>query len=713
MDKEVLCESLVTWLKTFSVEAPNSTIEDISDGVAMAQVLNQIAPDFFDQSWMSKIKTDAGNNWRLKVSNLKKILKGILDYYSDILGQHINNFHMPDVNAIGEHKDYSELGRLLQLILGCAVNCSHKQEYIQNIMAMEETVQHVVMNAIQELMTKESPAYNSGEGISTDLGDQLKRTIEELNTVVRQKEEIGQRCHELDLQVACLQEEKVSLQDENKKLQERANQSESMEDPSTPSGRRYQQLQSQVEKLQEEMYRIEVARDDYQVKVEVQEKEIVELQLKCDEMNIVTEEARALKDEVDVLKHHSDKVAKYEATIDTYKKKLEEMGDLRRQLKILEDKNTSYMQQNMELEEDVRKGGSWKAQVDIYKKQVQELQTKSSEETKRADKSEFENKRLQEKITSLQRERERLVAERDSLKETNEELTCTQLQGNRDSSEDLANLSMSPNMEMMSIPPEIRERLIRLQHENKMFKAQMTNSDTDNEDSQMLKSLLDDSNARKSELESENRIANQRILELEAQVEDMEEKQTTTSGDQSEVRKKLNEQIKKTKELDGELQRRRGESEELESRCVKSVEKATQLEDKLLKKEDEMKAMEERYKKYLEKAKSVIRTLDPKQNPGAAPEVQALRNQLQDKDRLIEHLERDHDRAKTIRDQEEKLIVSAWYNLGMQMHRKAAEDRLSNSGAGQSFLARQRQAQNRRLQTLPGANTSSSDYLEY
>ena len=35
----------------------------------------------------------------------------------------------------------------------------------------------------------------------------------------------------------------------------------------------------------------------------------------------------------------------------------------------------------------------------------------------------------------------------------------------------------------------------------------------------------------------------------------------------------------------------------------------------------------------------VIRTLDPKHISGAAPEVQALRNQLQEKDRLIEHLE--------------------------------------------------------------------------
>lgn len=113
-----------------------------------------------------------------------------------ILGQHINDFTLPDVNLIGEHSDASELGRMLQLILGCAVNCEQKQgaylilcvclstcvwyviwywktrflwynwlrgshhfvlfllrslEYIQTIMMMEESVQHVVMTAIQEV----------------------------------------------------------------------------------------------------------------------------------------------------------------------------------------------------------------------------------------------------------------------------------------------------------------------------------------------------------------------------------------------------------------------------------------------------------------------------------------------------------------------------------------------------------------------------------
>ena len=53
-----------------------------------------------------------------------------------------------------------ELGRLLQLILGCAVNCDDKHEYIQRIMGMEESLQHVVMMAIQEVRTI-LPIYSS------------------------------------------------------------------------------------------------------------------------------------------------------------------------------------------------------------------------------------------------------------------------------------------------------------------------------------------------------------------------------------------------------------------------------------------------------------------------------------------------------------------------------------------------------------------------
>ena len=43
-------------------------------------------------------------------------------------------------------------GRLIQLILGCAVNCDAKQQYIEGIMNMEESLQQLIMQAIQELL---------------------------------------------------------------------------------------------------------------------------------------------------------------------------------------------------------------------------------------------------------------------------------------------------------------------------------------------------------------------------------------------------------------------------------------------------------------------------------------------------------------------------------------------------------------------------------
>lgn len=47
-------------------------------------------------------------------------------------------------------------------------------------------------------MTKESPASTEGHA---EVVEQLKKTVEELNKAVEEKEEIAQRCHELDLQV--------------------------------------------------------------------------------------------------------------------------------------------------------------------------------------------------------------------------------------------------------------------------------------------------------------------------------------------------------------------------------------------------------------------------------------------------------------------------------------------------------------------------------
>ncbi|XP_047425428.1 protein Hook homolog 3 isoform X4 [Mugil cephalus] len=703
LDRMELCESLLTWIQTFGVEAPCKTVEDLTSGVVMAQALQKIDIVYFNDAWISRIKPEVGDNWRLKVSNLKKILKGILDYNQEILGQHINDFTLPDVNLIGEHSDAAELGRMLQLLLGCAVNCEQKQEYIQTIMMMEESVQHVVMTAIQELMSKETPV-TGGNDSYVDLDRQLKKTVEDLNDALATKEEISQRCRELDMQVAALQEEKSSLLAENQVLMERLNQSDSIEDINSPAGRRHLQLQTQLEQLQEETFRLEAAKDDYRIRCEELEKELLDVKSQNEELTSLADEAQTLKDEMDVLRHSSDKVSKLEGTVEHYKKKLEDMGLLRRQNKLLEEKNTVLMETNVSLEEELRKANATKGQLETYKRQVVELQNRLSEESKKADKMEFEYKRVKEKVDSLQKEKDRMRTERDSLKETIEELHCVQAQEGQLTSGLFPMVSNDGTDSLAAeiTTPEIREHLIRLQHENKMLKLAQEGSD--NEKIALLQSLLEDANRRKNELETENRLINQRLMEEQSQVEELQknlQEQGSIADDSSILKKKYEEHMEKLRELNNELLKKNAVIDEMEPKYTASSQRVDELEEALKKKDEDMKQMEERYKKYLEKAKSVIRTLDPKQNQGSGPEVQALKNQLQEKERMLHSLEKEMDKTKSQRDHEEKLIVSAWYNMGMSMQKKAAEDRLANTGSGQSFLARQRQATSTR-RSYPG-----------
>lgn len=136
--------SLITWLDTFELRPAHQTPEDISNGVALAEALTQIAPEWFTSSWHSKIKSDVGSNWRLKVSNLRKIIEAVTEYYVECLNQPLAGYVKPDAQKIGEHCDSQELKRLLQLVLGCAVNCNDKQYHITRIMGLEEAVQQVL-----------------------------------------------------------------------------------------------------------------------------------------------------------------------------------------------------------------------------------------------------------------------------------------------------------------------------------------------------------------------------------------------------------------------------------------------------------------------------------------------------------------------------------------------------------------------------------------
>ncbi|XP_018589740.1 protein Hook homolog 1 isoform X2 [Scleropages formosus] len=690
--KAVLCESLLVWLQTFNTPSPCRTVEDLTSGVAVSQALHQIDPVWFSENWLGRIKDDVTDNWRLKMNNLKKILQMVVDYYNEVLMQQISDFPLPDLALLAERSDPVELGRLLQLILGCAVKCERKQEYIKIIMTLEESVQHVVMTAIQE----------------------LKKALEDLSELAAEKEELAQRCLELDAQVAMLQEERNSLLAENDVLTDRASQLDSFDDPNTPSGKKHWQLQLQLEQLQEENFRLEAAKDDYRIHCEELEKQLVEMQHRNDELTSLAEEARSLKDELDILRSCSDRAVKLEASVETYRKKLEDLGDLRRQVKVLEEKSMTYMQNTVSLEEELRKANASRAQLEMYKRQVQELHRKLSEETRRADNLAFEMKKFEEKLETVIKEKERIIIERDSLKETNEELRCTQAQQDQLLQAGIfrAGDASHDNLAAEMLPIEFREKFIRLQHENKMLRLEREGSE--NERIAELQALLEEAHRHRSELDTENRLNRERITELQLQVEDLQKalQGQGSKAEDSHLKKKLDAHMVQLNQAQDEIMKKKELIEDLQPDSAQTTLKIDELLAALKKKDEDMRAMEDRYKMYLEKARNVIRALDPKLNPATA-EIQSLKNQLAEKDKRIFSLERECEQAK-LREYEEKLIVTAWYNKSLNFQKMAIESRLagrSNSTMvppGQSFLAQQRQVTNaRRTLSINTPATSS------
>ena len=136
-------------------------------------------------------------------------------------------------------------------------------------MHLEESVQQVLMLAIQEMIKS-----GSAEG---DVSNMMT-VLEESN---REREELRQRCHELEIQVKLLTEDKTIMSIELEKLQVAQGKGKGMgmSDMESSSGNadfQIKDLRRQLVKGQEDVYKIEKDKEELAVKVEELEKALEE-----------------------------------------------------------------------------------------------------------------------------------------------------------------------------------------------------------------------------------------------------------------------------------------------------------------------------------------------------------------------------------------------------------------------------------------------------
>ncbi|KAG8335974.1 Protein Hook 3 [Homalodisca vitripennis] len=125
--------------------------------------------------------------------------------------------------------------------------------------------------------------------------------------------------------------------------------------------------------------------------------------------------------------------------------------------------------------------------------------------------------------------------------------------------------------------------------------------------------------------------ANQRIMELDGEVKDLQERDQESS---SSLKVKI-------KDLENKLQQEKEQkAAELEERDMALAEKKqiiTLMQETISQKEQEVQESEDKHKKYIEKARNVIKSMDPKQ---VSPvDINILRNQLLDRQKMLSDLE--------------------------------------------------------------------------
>jgi protein HOOK3 len=638
-------------------------------------------------------------------------------FYEEMIGMQLNDAAKPSLRDLSMRGDHKQLAIVLRLILGAAVNCETRQTYIQNIVQLDLIVQQRLMEAIQELMQGEprdktvdkmaippsAAMFDSlnFEQAQKELQTQLSEALDQLRSVQKRYETLQEKNFELEQALNEEYRKRKQLSSENEQLNDRIGLLEStrVDDRSEDhrlQDQHVQRLQTRMDQLERELMQTEMQREECLLRVDLLEKELSCAHANNEQLMRKVKEAEMLKDELDVHRHSADKIANYEQKLEAYKQKLEELLDQRKQFKAIEDKNQQLLTSNSKLERDVKSANALKVQVGEYKKQVQELHQQVIEKTHQCDKSDFEVHKMNEQLSILLNEKERLIKEKMELKSR---LTETlPVAGNFSLEEELEDLpddnlvgKMHPNLgfEITSEKgAKLKEQIERLEQENRWLREKLEHEDSD--ELLLLRTNCEDSKVRVHELETNNRNLNKKIIELESLVNQLNEMKMAADH--------------RSDRHAAQLEHSRQDNE-LGEKVQQLQETVERLNQELIGKQEEINEIEAKYRLYIDRAKKAVNVLEPlslniqngssagsmlgnllsvgnysmgMQSPSAAVAdsnalgAEDLRAVLSSKDaQLVES-----EKQKAFLEFENRLMTTAFHKFAFDLQRRAATQRV-------------------------------------
>ncbi|KRX66280.1 Protein Hook -like protein 3 [Trichinella sp. T9] len=648
-------DCLLKWMMSLQANVTHIELNELTSGRAFIDALRVIDSNYFNDAWMEVFK-DANyeeREWRLRANVLRKILKSVLKYNEEICNNVISKNILPNVMVIARDGSKEEIIKFIRIVVAAAVNGPGRDGMIKNIFDLEKSVQHTLMLTIQGL---EFEGDNSGE-----LEVECKSAVL-LENNSASLADLSLRCEQMEKQMKHLTAERDSYVQEIDKLKHQLSLvCKRNEDSENERQREISELKIQIETLRDSLDESESARDQMATEYDELLRQVQHSQM-MKENSDNAEKVRKLVDEVDELRARvaeADALGDYVATLE---KKLgsvqflldlyiEVVGDLKAQIKALEELESNNLKLSVDFEEEQRKSHTYKLEAGVYKRQAQSLEQRLEEAVEKSLQLEKEKQLIADRLAVLDQEHDRTLWERNQLSSRVEELRKRlQADENKMDVDFLAGGKSSPRAEIDvdieskialagDAPMEIKHMLFKLKHENRILTETLT------KEREQQKKCFDQASEEKCRLQSI-------IGDLEGKLSSLLIACAVNDRDNS--GKSNCENVDPQQDVE-EVCRLKG--------------KISRLYECVADKEREIVNLKTAHTETLEKARQVIYHLDVAVKMNAddsnytVADVEAMKARLVQNEATIEDLKEENNRQQIMFEQEERLITTAFYEL--------------------------------------------------
>uniref|UniRef100_A0A669B6W6 Coiled-coil domain containing 88A n=1 Tax=Oreochromis niloticus TaxID=8128 RepID=A0A669B6W6_ORENI len=434
--EQFMLTPLVCWVKTVG----HSTVTDgtklseyieLVDGIYLNEIMLEINPKATVQRTNKKVNNDS----TLRIQNLSILIRQIKSYYQECL-QQLVMMPLPNVLILGRNplseQGLEEMKKLLLLLLGCAVQCEKKEEYIERIQTLDFDTKAAIASHIQEVTHNQENVVDlqwleSGEippedldSLSRNLAFHLKRLVDERDTQLETIVELTQErdCVQLSPLAPC-PTQSPGDSPSMRRTESRQHLSVELADAKAKIRRLRQELEEKSEQLL-----------DTRQELENMEVELKRLQQESYQLLSDARSARAYRDELDSLREKAIRVDKLESELSRYKERLHDIEFYKARVEELKEDNQILLETKTMLEE----------QLDTSRTRSDKLHL-----------LEKENLQIKSKIHDLEMERDMDRKRMEELLEENLVLEMAQKQSMDES------LHLGWELEQLSKTPELTE----------------------------------------------------------------------------------------------------------------------------------------------------------------------------------------------------------------------------------------------------------------